>query len=163
MNKRLVVILSIITLDAIGIGLIFPILPSLLKEVTGSGDVSLVYGVILALYSLAQFVFSPVLGALSDRFGRDGAARFDCRRDDRLPRHGDVESVLGAARRPCDRRDDGGEYGGGDGLHLRHHGGARARAAFRLHERVLRHRFHHRPSARRAARRRLGTRALSNT
>lgn len=70
MNKRLVVILSIITLDAIGIGLIFPILPSLLKQVTGSGDVSVLYGVILALYSLAQFVFSPVLGALSDRFGR---------------------------------------------------------------------------------------------
>jgi DHA1 family tetracycline resistance protein-like MFS transporter len=70
MNKRLIVILSIITLDAIGIGLIFPILPSLLRELTGSGDVSLLYGVILALYSLAQFVFSPVLGALSDRFGR---------------------------------------------------------------------------------------------
>ena len=70
MNKRLVVILSIITLDAIGIGLIFPILPSLLRQVTGSGEVSLLYGVILALYSLAQFIFSPVLGALSDRFGR---------------------------------------------------------------------------------------------
>ena len=70
MNKRLVVILSIITIDAIGIGLIFPILPSLLKQVTGSGEVSLMYGVILALYSLMQFVFSPVLGALSDRFGR---------------------------------------------------------------------------------------------
>ena len=70
MNKRLAVILSIVTLDAIGIGLIFPILPSLLKEITGSGSVSLSYGVILALYSLAQFIFSPVLGALSDRFGR---------------------------------------------------------------------------------------------
>jgi MFS transporter, DHA1 family, tetracycline resistance protein len=70
MNKRLVVILSIITLDAIGIGFIFPILPSLLKQLTGSGEVSVLYGAMLALYSLAQFIFSPVLGALSDRFGR---------------------------------------------------------------------------------------------
>ncbi|CAN5567763.1 hypothetical protein BH09GEM1_BH09GEM1_37910 [soil metagenome] len=70
MNRRLVVILSIIALDAVGIGLIFPILPALLKQLTGSGDISLLYGVILALYALMQFVFSPVLGALSDRYGR---------------------------------------------------------------------------------------------
>ena len=70
MNKALVVILAAVTLDSIGIGLIFPILPSLLREVTGSGDVSLLYGVILALYAFMQFVFSPVLGALSDRYGR---------------------------------------------------------------------------------------------
>lgn len=70
MNKRLVVILSIITIDAIGIGLIFPILPGLLRQVTGSGEVSLAYGVLMALYSCMQFVFSPALGALSDRFGR---------------------------------------------------------------------------------------------
>lgn len=70
MNRSLLVILGVVTLDAIGIGLIFPILPSLLKEVTHDGDVSLLYGVILALYALMQFVFSPVLGALSDRYGR---------------------------------------------------------------------------------------------
>lgn len=70
MNKPLVVILTAVTLDSIGIGLIFPILPSLLRDVTGSGDVSLLYGVILALYAFMQFVFSPVLGALSDRYGR---------------------------------------------------------------------------------------------
>jgi DHA1 family tetracycline resistance protein-like MFS transporter len=70
MNKRLVVILSVITLDSIGIGLIFPILPSLLKALTASSEVSVLYGVILALYAFMQFVFSPVLGAMSDRFGR---------------------------------------------------------------------------------------------
>jgi DHA1 family tetracycline resistance protein-like MFS transporter len=70
MNKRLAVILSVITLDSIGIGLIFPILPDLLKEVTGSREVSVMYGVILALYAFMQFVFSPVMGAMSDRFGR---------------------------------------------------------------------------------------------
>jgi DHA1 family tetracycline resistance protein-like MFS transporter len=70
MNKRLLVILSVIALDAVGIGLIFPILPSLLKELTVSGDVSVLYGVMLAIYAFMQFVFSPVLGAMSDRYGR---------------------------------------------------------------------------------------------
>ena len=70
MNRQRVVILCIVALDAIGIGLIFPILPALLKEVTGSREISLLYGVILALYAFMQFVFSPVLGALSDRYGR---------------------------------------------------------------------------------------------
>lgn len=70
MNRQLVVILCIVALDAVGIGLIFPILPGLLKELTGSSDISLLYGVILALYALMQFLFSPVLGALSDRYGR---------------------------------------------------------------------------------------------
>lgn len=70
MNKALVVILMTITLDAVGIGLIFPILPALLREVTGAGDVSAIYGVMVAVYALMQFIFAPVLGVLSDRYGR---------------------------------------------------------------------------------------------
>ncbi len=53
-----------------GIGLIFPILPLLLGELTGSSEISILYGVMVALYSLMQFIFSPVLGAMSDRYGR---------------------------------------------------------------------------------------------
>lgn len=70
MNRSLFVIISIVVLDAIGIGLIFPILPSLLEELTGSGDISTLYGVILAAYAAMQFLCSPLLGLLSDRFGR---------------------------------------------------------------------------------------------
>ena len=70
MNKALLVILSTVAIDAIGAGLIFPILPDLLTEVTGGGDIGFLYGVMLAVYAVMQFVFSPVLGALSDRFGR---------------------------------------------------------------------------------------------
>ncbi|WP_341486401.1 tetracycline efflux MFS transporter Tet(30) [Pararhizobium sp. A13] len=70
MNKALIVILSTVALDAIGAGLIFPILPDLLVEVTGGRDIGLLYGIMLAVYAIMQFVFSPVLGALSDRFGR---------------------------------------------------------------------------------------------
>lgn len=70
MNKALIVILATVALDAIGAGLIIPILPDLLAEVTANGDVAMLYGLMLVSYALMQFIFSPVLGALSDRFGR---------------------------------------------------------------------------------------------
>ena len=70
MNKALVVILAAVMLDAIGIGLIFPILPALLRDVGHTDDISILLGIMLALYSACQFLFSPILGVLSDRFGR---------------------------------------------------------------------------------------------
>ncbi|MDB5505666.1 MAG: tet [Devosia sp.] len=70
MNRALVVILAAVMLDAIGIGLIFPILPRLLEDVAHSRDITVLIGVMLALYSAMQFLFSPLLGILSDRFGR---------------------------------------------------------------------------------------------
>tara|TARA_R110002124_G_scaffold63350_38_gene173392 strand:- start:22 stop:1206 length:1185 start_codon:yes stop_codon:yes gene_type:complete len=70
MNKALIVILATVALDAIGAGLIFPILPELLAELTHGGDIGLLYGLMLGSYALMQFVASPVLGALSDRYGR---------------------------------------------------------------------------------------------
>ncbi|KRA42683.1 MFS transporter [Devosia sp. Root635] len=66
----MIVILATVAIDAIGGGLIFPILPDLLAEVTANGDIALLYGLMLVVYALMQFIFSPVLGALSDRFGR---------------------------------------------------------------------------------------------
>nr|AIA12806.1 TetA [uncultured bacterium] len=70
MNKPLVVILAAVVLDSIGIGLIFPVLPALLRDVGHLSDVATLLGLMLALYSACQFLFSPVLGVLSDRFGR---------------------------------------------------------------------------------------------
>ena len=70
MNKALVVILAAVTIDAIGIGLIFPILPALLREVAHTMEVAPLFGLMLTLYSAMQFLFSPVLGVLSDRYGR---------------------------------------------------------------------------------------------
>ena len=70
MNKALVVILAAVMLDAVGIGLIFPILPALLREVGHTSEVATLLGIMLALYSACQFLFSPILGVLSDRFGR---------------------------------------------------------------------------------------------
>ena len=55
-----------------GYGLLIPVLPKLIVEFKG-GDVaqgSHAYGWLVSIYALMQFVGSPLLGALSDRFGR---------------------------------------------------------------------------------------------
>ncbi|WP_291312303.1 MFS transporter, partial [Devosia sp. 66-14] len=70
MQKSLTVIYTAIVLDAVGIGLIFPILPSLLEDVTGARNIAPYIGIMTALYAVMQFVFAPILGALSDRLGR---------------------------------------------------------------------------------------------
>ena len=64
------VIFATVVLDAVGIGLIFPILPALLRDVTHAANVAPYIGIMTALYALMQFIFAPVLGALSDRLGR---------------------------------------------------------------------------------------------
>jgi DHA1 family tetracycline resistance protein-like MFS transporter len=68
----LVVVLSVVYIDMLGIGLAFPVLPKLIEEFEG-GDISrasYIYGLLAAAYSLMQFAFAPFIGALSDRFGR---------------------------------------------------------------------------------------------
>jgi MFS transporter, DHA1 family, tetracycline resistance protein len=65
-------IFATLALDILGIGLIIPITPRLVESFQGTGvaDASKTYGLLVALYSLMQFVGAPVLGSLSDRFGR---------------------------------------------------------------------------------------------
>jgi len=63
---------STIFVDAIGIGLIFPIMPDLLADL-GIGSISdaALYGAALAsVYAVMQFLFLPILGNLSDYLGR---------------------------------------------------------------------------------------------
>jgi DHA1 family tetracycline resistance protein-like MFS transporter len=59
-------------LDILGIGLIVPILPRLIEGFAGDDAVlgSRLFGVLAAVYALMQFIFSPIIGGLSDRFGR---------------------------------------------------------------------------------------------
>ncbi|WEA26409.1 TCR/Tet family MFS transporter [Rhizobium binxianense] len=70
MTRSLIVIFTAIVLDAVGIGLIFPILPQLLQDITHAENVAPTIGTLTALYAVMQFIFAPVLGALSDRLGR---------------------------------------------------------------------------------------------
>lgn len=69
-KSALAVIIAAVVLDAVGIGLMFPILPALMRELAGSDEISTKYGAMLAIYAAMQFLFAPVLGALSDRYGR---------------------------------------------------------------------------------------------
>lgn len=69
-NRPLAVIFGTIGLDAVGMGLIFPILPRLLEDVTNTTDVAAYIGIMTALYAVMQFICAPVLGALSDSVGR---------------------------------------------------------------------------------------------
>ncbi len=61
-----------ILLDVLALGLIIPVLPQLVKTFSG-GDTARAaqtIGVFGTIWALMQFVFSPILGVLSDRFGR---------------------------------------------------------------------------------------------
>ena len=65
-------ILVTVFIDVLGIGIIIPILPALIKEFVGGSTTMAGWyvGIIAATYSLMQFLCAPILGALSDRFGR---------------------------------------------------------------------------------------------
>lgn len=59
-------------LDVFGVGVIIPVLPKLVEQLQGGNVQAAAHSVgwLGALYALMQFIFSPVLGSLSDRFGR---------------------------------------------------------------------------------------------
>lgn len=72
MRLPVVFILITVTLDAMGIGLILPIMPDLIREVQGGSlaNAALWGGVLATVFSVMQFAFGPMIGSLSDRFGR---------------------------------------------------------------------------------------------
>lgn len=65
-------ILLTLVIDAMGIGLILPVMPDLIRDVTG-GDLSTAAiwgGVLTFVFAVMQFFFGPLIGNISDRFGR---------------------------------------------------------------------------------------------
>lgn len=72
-NKTALLFIFItILVDVIGIGIIIPIIPDLIMELTGEGvHMAIIYGMWLTTaYAGMQFLFSPVLGEISDQYGR---------------------------------------------------------------------------------------------
>lgn len=71
-TKGLIFILITICIDSIGLGIIIPSLPSLIADAThlSINESSKYSGIVLATYALMQFLFSPLIGNLSDRYGR---------------------------------------------------------------------------------------------
>jgi len=64
-------ILIVVFIDVLGIGLAMPVLPMLVGDYTPSRELQAYwYGVLVVVYGLMQFFCAPLLGALSDRFGR---------------------------------------------------------------------------------------------
>lgn len=64
-------ILASVLLDSLSFGLVIPILPKLILGLTGdTAYAASAFGLMAAVWSLMNFVASPVLGALSDRYGR---------------------------------------------------------------------------------------------
>src|SRR3989475_3559401 len=60
-----------IILDVLGFGILIPVLAPLVVQFTSSpAEGALMFGLLLTVWSLMQFLFSPFIGALSDRFGR---------------------------------------------------------------------------------------------
>lgn len=61
-----------LVLDILGIGIVVPILPTLVEELSGktTDTAAYLYGLLAMLYGLMQFLFAPLLGSLSDRYGR---------------------------------------------------------------------------------------------
>lgn len=71
-DRNMLVLASIVFIDMAGIGLIVPVMPGLIEALTGQGiDQAATWGGwLLFTYASMQFLFAPVIGGLSDRFGR---------------------------------------------------------------------------------------------
>jgi DHA1 family tetracycline resistance protein-like MFS transporter len=71
-RPAVVFIFVTVVLTMLGYGLLVPVLPELVKQFRGDGlsSSSRYYGVLVAVYALMQFLAAPVLGALSDWYGR---------------------------------------------------------------------------------------------
>src|SRR5437588_7728278 len=61
-----------VTLDMLALGLIAPVLPKLVLNFLGGDapNAAKMFGIFGTVFALMQFLFSPMLGVLSDRFGR---------------------------------------------------------------------------------------------
>jgi MFS transporter, DHA1 family, tetracycline resistance protein len=72
MRPEVVFILLTVMIDGIGVGLIFPIMPDLIREVNGGNlaQAALWGGTMATAFAVMQFLFGPVMGGLSDRYGR---------------------------------------------------------------------------------------------
>lgn len=71
-DRNLYVLAMIVFIDTAGIGLIVPVMPTLIEGLTGRGTdrAAEIGGWLLFSYAIMQFVFAPIIGGLSDRYGR---------------------------------------------------------------------------------------------
>ena len=65
-------VLVVLAFNSLGLGLVVPIVPELVRRLSGRtfADASLATGALVATFAFAQLFAAPLLGSLSDRFGR---------------------------------------------------------------------------------------------
>ncbi len=72
----LILIFITVLLDVLGFGLLIPVAPKFiakienLPELGAEHETSLAFGLLMATYAIMQFIFAPILGSLSDHYGR---------------------------------------------------------------------------------------------
>ncbi len=60
-----------LVIEAMGFGIVMPVLPDVIRKfVSGESTVATTYGYFIAVYALLQFLCAPILGRLSDKYGR---------------------------------------------------------------------------------------------
>ena len=154
-RAALVFIVITVVLDFLALGVIVPVLPTLVVDFL-HGDTARaaeVYGLFGTVWALMQFVFSPVLGrALRPLRPAAGDPDLQLRPRPRLHRHGAGAVAHLAVRRPRALGHHRGELLDGDGLHHRRRTAGPASPRIRPARRRLRFRLHHRPGRRRSAR-----------
>ncbi|MDM1044823.1 MFS transporter [Myroides sp. 1354] len=69
LNKLWIVIL-IVALNSIGFSIVIPLLPFLLEDYLPSNQIVFGMGLLFSIYAICSFITAPILGALSDKYGR---------------------------------------------------------------------------------------------
>ena len=72
LNGPFLFILATLLIDAIGVGIVFPIMPDLMDRVgaASTAEGALWGGIMMSAYAAAMFLFGPIVGSLSDAYGR---------------------------------------------------------------------------------------------
>jgi DHA1 family tetracycline resistance protein-like MFS transporter len=70
MNKKLWLVLIIALLNAIGLTIVIPLFPFLISLYVPAETVAFWTGILISIYAVSKFFMAPIMGALSDHFGR---------------------------------------------------------------------------------------------
>ncbi|MDP2691598.1 MAG: MFS transporter [bacterium] len=70
MFKKLLPILALSFVNILGFSILIPVLPEVVNQFSDTEYAGTIYGLLISSYAFSQFLAAPILGSLSDRFGR---------------------------------------------------------------------------------------------